>query len=130
MANPEPHEGQERAEYVERGTGRLRAVRIVNTVISIVCGIFAAVLAIHILLVIGDANPDNAFARFITDWAGGITLGLDNLFTPADENLQVLLNEGLAALLWLAIGAVLTTLISRIALPSGERQVWYRRTVR
>jgi hypothetical protein len=130
MANPEPYEGQERAEVVERGSGKLRAVRIVNTLISLICGIFAAVLAIHILLVIGGANPDNGFARFITDWAGAISLGLEDLFTPADDNLRVLLNEGLAAIVWLAIGAVLTTFISRVALSGSDRQVWYRRTVR
>jgi hypothetical protein len=38
--------------------------------------------------------------------------------------------KGLAALLWLVIGALLTNLITRVALPSGHRRAWYRRTVR
>jgi hypothetical protein len=42
----------------------------------------------------------------------------------------VLFNEGLAAVLWLAIGALLTNLIARLALPVEHRRAWYRRTVR
>lgn len=117
-------------EVVERGDGRVRAVRIVCAVIDLLCWLFAIVLAIHIFLVIGGANTANGFAQLIESWSAAVSLGLRDLFTPASAGLRTLLNDGLAALLWLLIGAVLTNLITRIALPSGERRVWYRRTVR
>ncbi|MFD7660552.1 hypothetical protein ACFV4N_41810 [Actinosynnema sp. NPDC059797] len=118
-------------EVVERrGDGRVRAVRVACAVIDVVCWVFAIVLAIHIFLVLGGANRANGFAQLIDSWSAGVSLGLRDLFTPASEGLRTLLNDGLAALLWLLIGAVLTNVITRVALPSADRRVWYRRTVR
>ncbi|SDM39600.1 hypothetical protein SAMN04488074_1213 [Lentzea albidocapillata subsp. violacea] len=119
-------------EVVERDDDyrRVRTVRAVCAVIDIVCWTFAIVLLVHIFLVIGGANTGNGFFQFIAGWAGNITLGLDGLFTPDNASMATLLNEGLAAVLWLIIGALLTSLIARIALPSGHRRAWYRRSVR
>jgi hypothetical protein len=132
MTTPDdPYGPYQRDEVVhEVPTGRLKIVRIVNGLIRVVTGLFAVVLAIHILLVVGEANMSNGFAQFITGWAAGIDLGLSGLFTPASEKAQVALNEGIAAVLWLIIGAVLTTLIARIVLPDPGQRTWYRRTVR
>ncbi|OLF12908.1 hypothetical protein BLA60_06545 [Actinophytocola xinjiangensis] len=126
---PPPYED----EYVEEGVvnsdyRRIRTVNIVCTVINVVTVLFAVVLAVHIVLVLGSANMGNGFASFVDSWASGITLGLTGLFTPANANLATLLNEGLAALLWLAIGGLLTYLVRRFALPSRVRH--YRRVVR
>lgn len=131
MTTPDPLGPYQRDEIVrEEPTGRLRIVRILNGLISVVTSLFAVVLAIHILLVVGEANMSNSFAQFITGWAAAVDLGLDNLFTPASEKAQVALNEGIAAIVWLIIGSALTTLISRIVLPDAGQRVWYRRTVR
>lgn len=119
-------------EVVERDDDyrRLRTVRTVCAIIDIICWTFAIVLLVHIFLVIAGANAGNGFFQFVAGWADGITLGLDGLFTPDNASVATLLNEGLAALLWLVIGALLTNLITRVALPSGHRRAWYRRTVR
>ncbi|MEJ2857402.1 MULTISPECIES: hypothetical protein [unclassified Saccharothrix] len=117
-------------EVVERGDSRVRTVRAVCAVIDVVCWVFAIVLAVHIFLVIAGANPANGFAQVIESWSAGVSLGLRNLFTPANDALRTLLNDGLAAILWLVIGALLTNLITRVALPADERRAWYRRTVR
>jgi hypothetical protein len=117
-------------EVVERGDGRVRGVRVVCAVIDLLCWLFAIVLAIHIFLVIGGANAANGFAQLIDSWSAAVSLGLRDLFTPANAGVRTLLNDGVAALLWLLIGAVLTSVISRVALPVHERRVWYRRTVR
>jgi len=85
---------------------------------------------VHIFLVVAEANAGNGFFQFVAGWAGGITLGLDGLFTTESPKTAVLFNEGLAALLWLLIGALLTNLITRLALPAEHRRAWYRRTVR
>ncbi|WP_285639367.1 hypothetical protein [Lentzea sp. NBRC 102530] len=118
-------------EVVERDDDyrRVRTVRTVCAIIDIVCWTFAIVLLVHIFLVIAGANAGNGFFQFVAGWADGITLGLDGLFTPDNASVATLLNEGLAALLWLVIGALLTNLITRVALPSGHRRAWYRRTV-
>jgi hypothetical protein len=109
---------------------KARTVRTVCAVIDIVCWTFAIVLLVHIFLVVAGANAGNGFFQFVAGWAGGITLGLDGLFTPDNQSVAVLFNEGLAAALWLIIAALLTNLITRLALPADHRRAWYRRTVR
>jgi hypothetical protein len=116
-------------EIVERPAARIRVVHTVCALIHTVCGLFAIVLAIHIVLVFGEANASNGFAGLISSWSSGVSLGLRNLFTPEGVKLRTFLNDGLAAVLWLIIGAVLTDVIARVGLP-GPRRVWYRRTVR
>jgi hypothetical protein len=111
----------------QRRWHRIRTVRMVCTIINVICGLFAAVLAAHIIMVLGEATPTNSVATFIRGWAGGVSLGLDGLFTPANAKTQVLLNSGLAALAWLALGAVMTMLIRRLGLPGPRRVLRSRR---
>lgn len=107
-----------------------RVVRTVCTVVSAITGLFALVLAVHIVLVIGEANPNNGFASFVDDFASAVSLGLRDLFTPENLKVKTFLNDGVAAIGWLVIGAVITYLIRRLALPGPRRQVRYRRVVR
>jgi uncharacterized membrane protein HdeD (DUF308 family) len=119
----------EQEEIVEQQQTRVMVVRGVCALIHVLCVLFAIVLALHIIMTFGEANSRNGFAQLIASWSSGVSLGLRNLFTPGDFKLRTLLNDGLAALLWLLIGAVLTDLIARIG-PPGSRRVWYRRTLR
>jgi hypothetical protein len=109
---------------------RRRTVGIVCTVINVVCGVFAVVLALHIILVLGSANQSNGFAGLINDWSAAVSLGLRDLFVPANEKVRTFLNDGLAALLWLVIAALLTYLIRKFALPTPRRVAHYRRVWR
>ncbi|GGS26409.1 MULTISPECIES: hypothetical protein [Actinokineospora] len=110
--------------------GRVRAVRVVNSVIRFVTALFAVVLAIHIVLVLAEANPDNGFAEFISGFAGAVSLGFDGLFNPDSEKAAVLFNYGAAAIVWLLIGTALVYLVRKFAMPGPNRTVSYRRTVR
>lgn len=109
----------------QRRWSRTRTVRMTCTVITVICGVFAAVLAANIIMVLGEANSANGVASFVRGFAGGVSLGLDDLFTPGSEKTRVLLNDGLAALAWLALGAVVTMLIRRFALPGPRRPLRY-----
>jgi hypothetical protein len=124
-----PYEPAPAEEIVERTHPRIRAVRTVNALIHLVCAVFALVLALHIVLVLGGANSANGFAHLISEWSAGVSLGLRNLFTPDSAGLRTFLNDGLAAVIWLVIGAILTDVITRIGIP-GPRRVWYRRSYR
>lgn len=76
--------------------------------------IFAIVLVVHVLLTVGNANPDNGITVFFADAADQLTLAFRNLFTPANAELRVLVNYGLAALFWLIVSGVLARLIRRL----------------
>lgn len=108
-------------ERRRRRSDRTRVVRIACTIVNILCGLFAVVLVSRIVLVIGEANSANGVASFVRGFSSAVSLGFDDLFTPDSVKFQVLLNSGLAAIAWLAFGALVTTLIRRLALPdSGE----------
>src|SRR5699024_3572767 len=113
-------EAQRRArrDAAERDRKQFIAARGASTVVQVVCYLFAVVLAIHVFLVIGEANPGNGFYQFIDSWRGGITLGLGDLFLPENYKFRIALNEGLAALVWIIIGIVLNTLIRRLLTPA------------
>lgn len=98
-------------------------VRTVTTSVNVLCGLFAAVLVVHIVMVVGEANPANGVASFVRGFSSAVSLGFDDLFTPADVKFRELLNNGFAAIAWLAFGAVVTTLIRRFALPSPRELV-------
>lgn len=120
----------EQEEVADPDHRRRRAVGVVCTVINVICAIFAVVLALHIVLVIGNANQGNGFAAMINDWSGAVSLGLRDLFVPDNEKLRTFLNDGLAAIAWLAIASLLTYLIRRFALPVPRRVSHYRRVWR
>jgi hypothetical protein len=73
-----------------------------------------AVLLLHIVLTLLQANPANVVASLVRRLAGTFDLGLSNLFLVGDPMLAVLLNYGAAALAWLLITAVVVRLASRI----------------
>jgi hypothetical protein len=76
---------------------------------------FALVLAVHVLLTIGNANPTNGITEFFATTADWFVLAFRSLFTPDDAKLRVLINYGLAAVFWLIVSAVLSRLIRRLA---------------
>jgi hypothetical protein len=127
MAEPMVEQQEEVADPDGR---RRRTVGIACTVINVICAVFAVVLALHIILVLGSANQANGFAQLVNEWSSAVSLGLRDLFTPANEKLRTLLNDGLAAIGWLVIASLLTYLIRRFALPVPRRVSHYRRVWR
>ena len=73
-----------------------------------------AVLVLHLVLTLLQANPANVVAALIARLAATLDLGLSNLFLVDDPMLSVLLNYGVAALAWLLITALVVRLVSRI----------------
>jgi len=94
---------------------RSGVVGVLATVARWIGLVFALILAVHVLLAMGDANPDNGITRFFATTADWVVLAFKNLFTPENAKLRVLVNYGLAALFWLVVSAVLSRLIRRLA---------------
>jgi hypothetical protein len=93
---------------VQRGAGLLASVlRVVGLLI-------VAVLVVYIGLTLLDANFANTFAVAVRDLAGYVDLGLSNLFLPADPKIRVVLNYGVAAVIWYVITAVVVRLVRRV----------------
>ena len=94
---------------------RSNVVGVVASVVRWVGLLFALVLAVHVLLTMGDANPANGITKFFSTAADPLALAFKSLFTPANGQTRVLVNYGLAALFWLIVSAVLSRLIRRLA---------------
>ncbi|MFI7675064.1 hypothetical protein [Actinophytocola sp. NPDC049390] len=93
-----------------------------SSVVGVLAGVvrwagllFALVLVVHVLLTVGHANPDNGITEFFSAAADPLALAFKSLFTPANAELRVLVNYGLAALFWLIVSSVLSRLIRRLA---------------
>ena len=89
------------------GNAVARALRTIGYAI-------VAVLVLHIVLTLLQANPANVVAALVRRLAETFDLGLSNLFLVDDPMLAVLLKYGAAALAWLLITAVVVRLASRI----------------
>jgi hypothetical protein len=93
---------------------RQQTVAVVAGVARLLGTVAAVVLAAHVLLTIGGANPDNSITRFVARCARPLAVGFRDLFTPSDAKLQVLVNYGIAAIAWLIVVSLVVRLIRRL----------------
>jgi|SRR5438067_9488340 len=88
---------------------------LLATIVRWVGLVFAVILVLHVIFVIGSANPGNGIVSWIHGWADTLAIGFRDLFEPTDEKLRVLVNYGIAALFWLIVSAIAARLIRRLA---------------
>jgi hypothetical protein len=93
---------------------RPRLVAVVAGVVRLLGTVAAVVLAAHVLLSIGGANPDNGITRFVARCARPLALGFRDLFMPSDAKLRVLVDYGIAAIAWLIVVSLVVRLIRRL----------------
>jgi hypothetical protein len=108
-----------RREGPVAGAGR-SVLGLVAGIVRLLTGLFAAILALHIVLEILGANSDNGLTQFVASAADSLTLGLANLFEVGNETAQVLLSYGIPAIAWLVIGAVIVAILRIFARPRAE----------
>ncbi|WP_263251892.1 hypothetical protein [Saccharopolyspora rosea] len=97
------------AEYRHRHDG----AETVANIIRVVVGLVVAVFALHVLFVVFHANHGNEFVSAVYTLAKALVLGLGDVFTPNDAVLGVVLNYGLAALVYVIVGQLVITLLRR-----------------
>jgi hypothetical protein len=66
----------------------------------------AVLLVVDILLTVFHANPGNAITQFFAWASGGLALWFDDLFTPDDPTLALVINRGLASVAYLIASAI------------------------
>lgn len=95
--------------------GAARVFSLLATIVRVVASVIAALIVIHAVFVLFEANPDNVLVDFTTTWRdtlGGFT---KNLFTPSDPKIAEAINDGVAALIWVVVGSLVSKLIVRLA---------------
>jgi hypothetical protein len=91
-----------------------RAASALSGLVRWVGLILAAVLVLHVIFVIGDANAANGIVSFVKGWAQSVSLDFKDLFVPTDPKLGVLVNYGVAAIFWLVVSAIVAKVIRRL----------------
>ncbi len=97
------------------GTTARRGAGLIASLLRIVGLLIVAVLVVFIVLTLLDANFANTFASAIKDLATNADLGLSTLFLPADPKIRVLLNYGVAAIIWYVITSIVVRLVRRVS---------------
>jgi hypothetical protein len=91
-----------------------RRYRTAGRLVLIASAVVAVILVLHIVLVLLNANPDNALASTDTSWAGTIAHWFVDLFRPSSYKLGVVINYGIATLVWLAAGRAVASVLNRL----------------
>lgn len=77
-------------------------------IIAAVFGLIALIILLHLAFVLLEANPGNPLVNFIGDLANWFSWLFRDMFTVEDDKARAVANYGLAALVYLAIGGVIT----------------------
>ena len=81
--------------------------------IEIVVAVVAAVIAVGILLVVLEANRDNAVVEAVLDAARWLVGPFADFFTLDDPKLEVAVNWGLALLVYVVVGRLVAKLLRK-----------------
>jgi hypothetical protein len=101
--------GRTGAGTAAMGSGLATLGRVVSAIASIV----AAIIVAGILLKVLGANPSNDIVSWVLDAARWLVGPFKGLFSIADADLRVVVNWGLAALVYLLIGRLIARLLTR-----------------
>jgi hypothetical protein len=96
-------------------TGAARVLTLLATIVRVVCSVIAALIVIHAVFVLFEANPANLLVEFtagVRDTFGWFT---KDLFAPSDPKIAEAINDGLAALIWVVAGSLVSKLLVRLA---------------
>ena len=85
------------------------AARIVSLITSVVVGL----IVIGIVLVLLEANRDNAIVGWLLDAAGWLAEPFDNVFSLEGRKKNIAVNYGLAALVYALVGGLIVRLLRR-----------------
>jgi hypothetical protein len=95
--------------------GSARVFELVATIVRVVCSVIAALIVIHAVFVLFEANPANPLVTFTAGWRDTFGWFTKDLFTPSDPKIAEAINDGLAALIWVVLGSLVSKLIVRFA---------------
>src|SRR3712207_7253710 len=100
--------------------GTARIFTLLPTIVRAVCSVIAALIVVHAVFVLFEANPANLLVEFTTGWRDTFGWFTKNLFTPSDPKVAEAINDGLAALIWVVAGSLISKLIVRLTPASKD----------
>lgn len=92
-------------------SGRSRFFNLLATLVLIASGLAALFLVLFIILVAFGANPHNEVVHFVSYVARHLVWIFRDLFTPKNPKVRVLVNYGIAAIVYLVAGVIIARLL-------------------
>src|SRR5215470_12610338 len=86
----------------------------ISALIWLIAVVAAVIIILHIVFVLFSANTGNTFVSFIADAARNLAWFFRDLFTLKDKKLEVVVNYGLAVVVYLAVGRVIARGLSSL----------------
>jgi hypothetical protein len=80
-----------------------------------IAGLIALLIVVAIVLFVVGANPANAVVKDIHDAAAWFVGPFKNLFSIHNAKLAMVINWGLAALVYVVVGGLIASLLARMA---------------
>jgi hypothetical protein len=108
-----------RHDAVMASPGAARVFPLLATIVRVVCSVIAALIVVHAVFILFEANHTNPLVQFtaaVRDTFGWFT---KDLFAPSDPKIAEAVNDGLAALIWVVVGSMLSKLLVRLT-PSSK----------
>jgi hypothetical protein len=96
-----------------RHAGAAVARASIARAVMLIASVVALVLVVGILLVVLEANRSNELVQFVRDAASTLAGPFDGLFTLDSNKAEKAVNWGLAAVVWLALGRLVSGLLLR-----------------
>jgi hypothetical protein len=90
-------------------SGMRGIARIVSLVTSVVVGL----IVVGIVLVLLEANRDNAIVDWLVGAAGWLAAPFDNVFSMDSRKERIAVNYGLAAVVYALVGGLILRLLRR-----------------
>jgi hypothetical protein len=104
----------------ENGRDGVLAAFAVARVVRLIAGIVAAIIAAGIILFVLGANPGNDVVSAVHDVAKALVGPFDGMFTLDSAKATLAVNWGIAALVYLVLGAIIARLFETLALPRRD----------
>jgi hypothetical protein len=100
-------------------TAMPRILNLLAAAVRLVASVIAALILVHAVFVLFEANPDNVLVHITTgvrDFFGWFTVGL---FTTDTPKVGEAVNDALAAVIYVVLGSLVSKLIVR-AIPATK----------
>jgi hypothetical protein len=108
------------------GAGAAAAVAVATGALArlarLVAGVIAGIIALGILLVVLKANPDNSIVSAVHDAARSLVGPFKGMFQLDDARAAVAVNWGIAAVVYLILGALIARLIQMVGIGARRRR--------
>ena len=98
------------------GRGRGAAYGLLGVlarIVDIITAIVALIIAVGILLVVLEANRGNDIVSTLLDWARWLVGPFKDIFDLEDRKLETAVNWGLALLIYVLVGRLISSLLRR-----------------